>query len=310
LQLHPLLRLKYSTWDALQNVEASFALPPHLAAAFGSGTLSAAEFAAHWQQVCNEQDALRESFRACRSPRELMALLAEREAEGGQWHHRLAEYSEAHATIKTLRERTAVLEAEATQLREQARAASDKVAELQRAKGEDFRATVQPLRTRLFDIKEAAAQRLNPVDEHGKPRRLTKEERAAEAGLATQEAQEIAELQARIAQRRQERLGFDTEINQWLQQAHEARNAARARVAERVEIERSTQTATARETAARLEYEAELERLHSVRTAISVSQSLRYTNYRPTAWWLPLVSPDGRWFDGLTQTAVARVEEI
>jgi hypothetical protein len=310
LELHPMLRLKYATWNALQNVEATLTLPPHLAGAFGNETITASEFAERWEQVCDEQDAWRESLKACRSPRELMTLLATRENGDGQWSGKLAEYSEARKTVKMVRERTSVLEQEVTQLREQARVATESAEALQRAKGEDFRATVQPLRTRLFDIKEAAAQRLNPVDEQDKPRRLTKEERAAEAQLAEQEAQEVAQLESQIAQRQQQRQHFNTEIDELLRQAREAKNAAKVRVAERVELERSPQTAAARETTGRLEYEAELERLRGVRSAILVSKGLRYTNYRPTAWWLPLVSPDGRWFDALTQTAVARIEEI
>jgi len=310
LPLYPLLRLKYSTWDALKNVDAAFTLPPHLATAFGSASITAPEFASRWKSVCDEQDAWREALKACRSPRELMALLATRESEAGQWSEKLSEYSEARSTVKTVRERTAILEQQVTQLREQARAATEKADGLQRAKGEDFRANVQPLRTRLFDIKEAAAQRLNPVDEQGKPRRQTKEERAAETQRTAQETQEIAQLEAQIAQLQQERERFATEIDAHLREARDARNAAKAQVAERVDLERSPETATARETTGRLEYEAELERLRAVRDAIITSQGLRYTNFRPTAWWLPLVAPDGSWFNGVTETAVARVEEI
>jgi hypothetical protein len=34
LHLHPMLRLQYSTWNSLAEVEAQFHLPPHLARAF------------------------------------------------------------------------------------------------------------------------------------------------------------------------------------------------------------------------------------------------------------------------------------
>ena len=62
--------------------------------------------------------------------------------------------------------------------------------------------------------------------------------------------------------------------------------------------------------AARLEYEAEWQRFQLVRDALLVSRGLHHTNYRPTAWWLPLVSPDGAWFNALVSTTQARIEEL
>jgi hypothetical protein len=40
LHLHPMLRLQYSTWNSLAEVEAQFHLPPHLARAFDEDTIS------------------------------------------------------------------------------------------------------------------------------------------------------------------------------------------------------------------------------------------------------------------------------
>src|SRR5690606_22352281 len=42
LNLHPLLRLEYSTWSALADADANFCLPPHLARAFGRDVICAA----------------------------------------------------------------------------------------------------------------------------------------------------------------------------------------------------------------------------------------------------------------------------
>jgi hypothetical protein len=60
----------------------------------------------------------------------------------------------------------------------------------------------------------------------------------------------------------------------------------------------------------RLQSEAELQKLYLVRDAILVSEVLSYSNYRPTAWWFPMVSPDGRWFQQLAEQARARVEAL
>jgi hypothetical protein len=47
-----------------------------------------------------------------------------------------------------------------------------------------------------------------------------------------------------------------------------------------------------------------------VRDALLTSRGLHHTNYRPTAWWFPLISPDGKWLDRLANTAQARIEEL
>jgi hypothetical protein len=65
-----------------------------------------------------------------------------------------------------------------------------------------------------------------------------------------------------------------------------------------------------RQTLRALEDEAETERLRRVRNAILTSDGLHYTNFRPTAWWLPLVSPDNQWFESLVSSAEARIEEL
>src|SRR5690606_34770443 len=163
---------------------------------------------------------------------------------------------------------------------------------------------------RLFDIKETAAARLNPLDENGQPRRLSKAEKKAQAELAAAEAREIEELRARIAARETERRSFDEEIETLHRHARELAAQARERVLTRVGLERSAEIVNARAVRRRLEYEAELERLRLVRDAISVSEGLRYTNYRPTAWWFPLVSPGGEWFERLAQLAQARIEPL
>lgn len=311
LPLHPLLRLRYATWDALSETRAVFSLPPHLAAAFGQRDVPAGEFAARWSDVCDAQDALREALKSCRSPRELLALLADKFA--GEWPARRDAYNAAHTTISTLHQRSEALEKEIAELRAEAASASERAGQIEQAKGEDFRANVQPLRERLFDIKESQARSLSEVQidpATGKPRKPSKEERAAATEQAVAEAHEIEALRAQIAAREAARTHFDDEIGDLRRLARELRQSAKDKVREKLALERSAEVATARQIRSSLRYEAELERLRRTRDAMMVSDGLRYTNYRPTAWWFPLVSPDGRWFDRLVETAQARVEEI
>lgn len=64
----------------------------------------------------------------------------------------------------------------------------------------------------------------------------------------------------------------------------------------------------ARERRNEIQREAELARLRTVREAVTATAGIEKTNRRPAAWWLPMVSPDGTWFEGLLETAKLRLE--
>lgn len=308
LLLHPMLRIRYASWDSLAHIEATFNLPPHLSRAFGKLSISAHEFAMRWQGVAEQGDARRAELKACRSPRDLMRHLAD--FDGHNWHEKEAAYVAAGEVLLSLREKTRQLETETAQLRAQARAATQCALELETRKGQEFRTHIAPLRSRISDLKENAALRLNPVDEHGKPRRLTKEERAAQTALEAAENREIEALRHQIESYVASRQELDAQIAQHRQQARELKAQAREKIAARVQIDKGDEACAARAARQQLENEAELERLKLVRDAIWASEGLRYTNYRPTSWWLPMVSPDGTWFRKLSQTAQARLEEL
>jgi hypothetical protein len=307
LNLHPLLRIEYSTWDSLQNVEANFIWPPHLANAFGSESTPAREVASRWKEVCDAQDALREKLKNARAPRDLMKLFAE---ANPPWQEKLQEYCAAREVISGVSQQARVLQSQSEELRAQVKQHQENAAQIEREKGEDFRANLLPLLRRISDIIEAAFARLNARDENGAPPKLSKEERKERAALEAREDEEVLALRAKVGEVQAARMHFDEQIQSHRAAAKDAQAKARVLIAQRVEIEKSESAVAARETIAKLEYEAELERLRRVRDAMIVSEGLRYTNLRPTAWWLPLVSPDGKWFETLARTAKARVEEI
>jgi hypothetical protein len=283
-------------------------LPPHLERAFETKTIAARDLAARWKSVAAAQDATRTSLKTCASPRDLMEKLAE--VRGQNWREKKAQYDQSSAFLASQREQSRSIEAQIEALRTESREATARALDLETEKGAHFRAEVAPLRNRLFEIKENAAQRLNPVDEAGKPRRLSKSERAELAALEARESEEIAVLRAQIEEKVAARAHFDVEIAAQRQQARTLKTRARELVAARLEIEKSAAALQARARREQLENEAELERLLLVRDAIWVSDGLRYTDARPTAWWLPLVSPDGSWFRALAQGAQARIEEL
>lgn len=308
LDLHPLLRIEYSTWDALGEAPATLQLPFHLARAFGKEAIATTEFSARWEVVCAEQDAQRESFKACRSLRELLRYLSELDPK---WKPAATEYRAARQVISGVSTRAKVLQSASQELREQAKSYRQRAVQIEREKGEDFRARVLPLREKLRDLSEEITARISPLDTEGNPRKLSKSERAHNAELDQKASAEIEELREKIAALQTERaLTFDRKITSLRKSVRLAQAQVRPLMAQRVEIEKSDEAENARATIAHWEYEAELERLRRVRDAIAVSDGLRYTNLRPTAWWLPLVSPDGKWFEKIAATIQARIEEL
>ena len=59
-----------------------------------------------------------------------------------------------------------------------------------------------------------------------------------------------------------------------------------------------------------IELEAELKRLRLIRQAIISSKGLTHANLRPSAWWFPLVCPDGLWFRETIDTAECYLEPL
>ena len=59
-----------------------------------------------------------------------------------------------------------------------------------------------------------------------------------------------------------------------------------------------------------IELEGELKRLAMIREAVISSRGLENANRRPSAWWLPLISPDGKWFEQVIETATCYWEPM
>ncbi len=307
LPLKPMLRLRYSSWDALSSVEAELSPPPHLAQAFDQPTISARDFSARWKAVCTSEDAVIDKLKALQSPRDLMGFLSKRDSS---WNEKIELYAQSRERFVASRTAVQVLGREIDELKLRVRELKARIPQLEREKGEDFRARVQPVRERISDIREAQAARLTTVDENGKPRKLSKDERAQQARVEVQEEEELSRLKDELAWLAKDRARFDEAIHEALREARKARGEGRAKVEQKLSIERSEEMKAARETVRALQYEAELARLRRVRDAFMAASGLRYTNLRPTSWWFPLLSPDAKWFQALSHSAQARIEEL
>lgn len=303
LSLHPMLRIRYSTWDSLANVDATFRLPEHLADAFETPQISAAQFADKWKEVCNLQDEIKTQLGNCRAPRDLLTWLAEKDQ---RWEQKLSDYDAGRQTMNTLRARIEEQKQNAAAEREKATTASRESVELETAQGEHWRANLLPLKRQMEDIREAAFKRqLQQASQ-----KLSKPERAAEQQLRAQEEARLAALKSTFEKHLPRRQKFFDEIDALRAAARSHKTEARKFIEKQAELESATEMQQLRQSLRALEDEAETERLRRVRNAILTGDGLRYTDFRPTAWWLPLVSPDNQWFESLVSTAQARVEEL
>jgi Signal transduction histidine kinase regulating C4-dicarboxylate transport system len=282
--LRPIVRVRYHTWDTLEAVPVSaeegetdvLRLPEFLAQAFGRETISFSHFANCWRYALGKAQAHLEELSRLRSPRDLLAFLAQ--AEGDGWAAKAQEYESARLRLLSLWNRAEAIQGRVYTLYDQVRRVRAETVALEREKGDDFRARVWPLRERML----AAAS----------------EEEAAKW------AAQIETLQAERAAR------YDLDIAGRRSQVRYALATVRELKAERLAIERGPEAEAARETLRRIEAEAERAKARRARNALQAVYGLPHTNYRPSAWWFPLVDASGTWFARLAETAEYSLEPL
>lgn len=275
--LYPLVRLRYPTWDALSALpaETTFRLPPHLASAFGTETITAPDFARRWHGVLDEQRQVLSTVRDLRKTRTLMQFLETRDREC--WCERQAEYEAALGVLKGIAAKSDTLAARVDEHEQELEMWKRERQALEQRKGEDWRGSVQPLREKLYQ----AHQRRDNAEGV---------QRAIDRQLA---------LRA-------------TAFDDPLAQCRERINATGFLLGEfrrqRRLLERGRDAREAREVLNTLTTQAQMARMALVRDAHLTVDGLEHTDLRPTAWWLPLVDPTGRWFDAIVQGTQARLE--
>ncbi len=151
--LCPIVRLEYPTWDALASVPASvvFRLPPHLAATFGTETITAPEFAARWHEVSETcRQTLRDS-RELTSPRRLLTYLEDH--DGRCWCDLRSEYDQNLDLLKRIAGQSDILRDRIAEHQQEIQVWQTERQDLERRKGADFKQSVQPLRAGLPDTQ-------------------------------------------------------------------------------------------------------------------------------------------------------------
>lgn len=280
LPLFPILRLVYPTWDTMREANVEIHLPEHLAQAFGKETVSSAEFSGRWRQVCAEQENELEKMKRLSSPVELLSFLAERDSE--TWSPLLEEYLalknvllSACEQINNLKRRTQELYSRLRELKRQCEL-------IAREKGNDYRTCVAPLKERLWHVTYA-----NPGSD-----------------------EEATQLMRRIAQEEERRKVFDMQWARVRSMVVRLRAEISKTRAERRAVETSSEVMRARRRIQEIALRAQEAKLWLVRNAYLTSKGLYQTCYRPSSWWIPLLSPDGRWFDAIAKETKAYLEPL
>ena len=102
LEMRPILRLKYETWDALNEVHTTLKPTEYLAQSLGQKTLTAGQFAYSWRETIEEQKALLALVPTLRKPRALLGFLKTRDV-ATDWEAKADAYETAQTELKILR---------------------------------------------------------------------------------------------------------------------------------------------------------------------------------------------------------------
>lgn len=255
---NPILRIQYSTWEALDGVNAWLHLPEPLQGPFGTRTVSACGMAARRKLVAQEQRALLEELAVERSPIGLIRLLSLRLGE--TWAPLAAKFEDMTRVVVGLKEVVAGYKEQKARIVAHLREATARRAATERELGEHWRAKVwnhEPEPTELAH-RESLSGRLRGV--------LLEIERLKSEWNALDKAQH---------------------------QAVRAEEVVAAKERRRV-----------------ISVEAGFARAELVKAAVFASDGLDRAGLRPCAWWFPIVSPDGKWFEETASRATYCLEEL
>ncbi len=109
---------------------------------------------------------------------------------------------------------------------------------------------------------------------------------------------------------RQERDRLAAQVADTLRRTAAAREEWRSLQREQDAIASSPEADQGRSLRGTIAFEAELARLKLVRNAVVASRGLEKAGHRPSAWWFPLVCPDGAWFRATARSAHFRLEPL
>jgi hypothetical protein len=255
---HPILRVRYSPWDALAQTDTWLSLPKPMHMAFGAEDICGPSFAQRWRSVAKSQEELLSQIRTLQRPVDLIEFLDKH--VGGAWSNLSEEYRRLQRSIEANMTSMADLRAKRHALYGELRQWRANRVQAEVEKGRHWR-------ERIFEKTPT------PEDE-AERKRLT--------DAVTHAIHEVARV----------------------------KNAIHGLLHEQSEIASAPAVLSIHERRRAIELEAELQRIKLIRQAVITSKGLVRAGQRPSAWWFPLLSPDGRWFDQTIRSAEAYLEPL
>jgi chromosome segregation ATPase len=256
--MHPILRVKYDAWTALDASCSWLRLPELLRRPFGTDELCSPSFGQRWQHVAAEQRELLEKLGKVKRPIELIEFLES--LYGGSWRQLGEEYGRLQGELNALRESVASVREKRIDLYKRRNKLKDARRDAEATMGKHFREFIFEKSPSAEDVAER--------------------ERLGSALQAVIQEQEVVREEIIKAFRNQREMAQ----NEAVRDAHQRRR--------------------------NIEIEAELKRATIIREAVMASKGLDKANHRPSAWWFPLLSPDGLWFRATVDSAEAYLEPL
>lgn len=106
------------------------------------------------------------------------------------------------------------------------------------------------------------------------------------------------------------RVGYEQEIETVIAGIESARREVKELMRRQREFAQAPEVLKVHDRRRSIELEAELKRMRLIRNAVISSKGLQNANLRPSAWWFPLVCPDGLWFRDTVDSAECYLEPL
>ena len=165
LEVHPILRVKYDAWGALNSSCSWLRLPELLRRPFGTDELCSPSLAGRWRNVACEQRELLTRLGELKRPIELIEFL--NSLYGGSWHQLAEEYARLQVELNALREQIAHVRTERVELYKRRNKLKEARRVAEQAMGDHFRSRIferQPTEEDLAQ-REALAGALRSIFE-------------------------------------------------------------------------------------------------------------------------------------------------
>lgn len=140
LAMNPILRIRYNAWSSMSSCCSWLKLPKPFQRPFGTEELCAPSFASRWLSVAEEQEARLKRLGELKRPIELIRYLDDK--VGGAWSNLAEEYLGLHEQLGQLEKQIEVIRQQRHAIYARDRALSQARSEAERAKGDQFRASI------------------------------------------------------------------------------------------------------------------------------------------------------------------------